>query len=242
MALKSCQVGISVLMVILTINVQAQEPYTLTSDDVEVVDGIIQCVYYDFENKHVVIPDWLDEQKVVGIADKDFNETDGFIGKGIESVLLPPTLIVIGSNAFAFNLLGHVDIPAGVTSIGSYAFASNQLASVSIREGVITINEGAFGDNQLVSVIIPESVTTIGDYAFESNQLVNVMIPMNVTMLSDYAFKSNQLISITIREEVPAMITGKDAFESKDLSYFNIMDSVSIISADVSKEKYVYPN
>jgi hypothetical protein len=52
--------------------------YTLTDDDVEVIDGIIQTCSYNFALKDIIIPDTLDGQAIVGFTNEGFPK--GFSG------------------------------------------------------------------------------------------------------------------------------------------------------------------
>ena len=70
-----------------------------------------------------------------------------------------------------------VVIPNTVMTIGSYAFSGNKLANVIIPNSVITIRNGAFYGNNLTNVTIPSSVTTIGVNAFANNP--NIVITNN---------------------------------------------------------------
>ena len=60
----------------------------------------------------------------------------GFRGRRLESVSIPPGVVSIGIDAFAYNDLTSVVIPAGVLSIGAGAFAGNGIVSVSMPAGV----------------------------------------------------------------------------------------------------------
>lgn len=111
--------------------------YTLTDDDVTVVDGIIEDCSYDFSNKYINIPETLDGQTVVGIKNEAeasyFDHKGMFVNKGIKDVKLPSTLKSIGDLAFYYNnLTKQITLPANVDYIGIDAFTAN-----SSFEGVI---------------------------------------------------------------------------------------------------------
>ncbi len=74
---------------------------------------------YDGEEKNVVIPSRIGGTKVVSIG------SDAFWNKGLTSVILPPTLSVIGFYAFAFNDLKDLRIPESVALIEEGAFMCN---------------------------------------------------------------------------------------------------------------------
>ena len=112
----------------LTSVVVAQE-YTLTDDDVTVVDGYITECTYNYDLKEIVIPNMLDGQTVIGIATLDptmeGSDTLGvFSHKDITSVKLPTTLQYIGANAFREDSLKSLDLTglSALEFIGSAAF------------------------------------------------------------------------------------------------------------------------
>ena len=70
-----------------------------------------------------------------------------------------------------------VVIPNTVMTIGSYAFSGNKLTDVIIPNSVISIHNGAFYGNNLTNVEIPSSITEIGSNAFANNP--NIVITNN---------------------------------------------------------------
>ncbi len=127
-------------------------------------------------------------------------------------------VIAIGEDAFAFNQLTSVTIPASVVSIGEDAFRTNQLINISIPNNIISLPKGVFYENLLTSVIIPDSVTSLGAFVFASNQLNSVDIGNGVTTIEDEAFWDNQLTSITLPNGVTSI--GSAAFQN------NLINSV----------------
>ena len=151
----TAQVKLIALFVVLTAfttTVKAQQ-YTLTDDDVVVTDGVIQSCSYDFAVKDIVIPETLDGQTVVEIAE-NFNGV--FESKGIVKVKLPSKLTKIGRNAFRSNFLTTVTIPQGVKTIGTGVFVNNNLTSVTLAISVTRIGRYAFfGNSNLASITLP---------------------------------------------------------------------------------------
>lgn len=127
-------------------------------------------------------------------------------------------VIAIGEDAFAFNQLTSVAIPASVVSIGKDAFRTNQLINITLPNNIISLPDGVFYDNLLTSVIIPDSVTSLGSFVFASNQLNSVDIGNSVTTIEDEAFWDNQLTSITLPNGVTSI--GSAAFQN------NLINSV----------------
>lgn len=110
------------------------------------------------------------------------------------SVVLPNSLISIGSTAFAHcRHLLSVRIPNNVTNIEGGAFYyCTSLKSVIWGNNVTTIGSGAFGDcDSLPSVVFPNSVTTIGESAFNScDNLSSVTMGNNIISIGSNAFGS----------------------------------------------------
>lgn len=143
----------------------------------------------------------------------------------ITSVVIPNSVVSIGSNAFKATGITKLLIPNSVTSIGSSAFAkteslnsailSNSLAvlgyyifeysglsEVVIPEGIKVIPVNMFAQTQLKSVVIPDSVTMIDEYAFWLSKLENVKFGKSLTKIGWGAFASNNLVKVDIPDTV----------------------------------------
>ena len=159
--------------------------------------------------------------------------TYAFYGNQLTNVTIPNTVTQIGSEAFVGNQLIEVTIPGSVKTIDRGAFARNKLTSLTISNGVESINGGAFQFNQLTNVVIPDSVTSIGDSAFSDNQLTSVTIGNNVTNIGSYAFSSNQLTNVLIPNSVTSI--GRHAF-AKNQGITITNNSIIENSSDVWNE------
>lgn len=122
------------------------------------------------------------EAGTVGIA----NFALAGLGEGVSSVILPDSVKIIGSAAFATSKISSVVIGSGAEEIGLQAFAECDkltmviLGAFDVVNGNMTesslkvINEQAFFNcAQLASIEIPETVETIGSYAFNGTALYN---------------------------------------------------------------------
>ena len=92
--------------------------------------------------------------------------TDYNVNCGLD-VVIPSTIggvsvEHIDHDAFASNALTSVIIPDSVISIGTTAFGTNALTSVTIGNSVISIGDTAFINNALTSITIAAEGTTIG--------------------------------------------------------------------------------
>ncbi|MDE7397802.1 MAG: leucine-rich repeat domain-containing protein [Muribaculum sp.] len=123
---------------------------------------------------------------VVGIGALSFYAND------LNSVVLPPTITIIGTYAFMdCRDLVQINIPDGVTDIYDGAFANcSSLKSIDLPESVTTImSETFYGCSGLTSISIPESVTAIKGQAFSGcSGLTSVFIPKQVVEIGNAAF------------------------------------------------------
>ena len=112
----------------------------------------------------------------------------------IESIVFPKTLKAIGNAALLESSLTSVVIPSSVVRIGSNAFTGPRLGQGNIEtlkfekdSHLIAIygsdgseyDKGAFEGNKLSNVIIPKSVEYIGYHAFAENNLTTVSFEAN---------------------------------------------------------------
>ena len=122
---------------------------------------------------------------------------------GMRKVMLPQSLIWIGSYAFEnCSAIIQIQFNENLENIGDYAFDNCKgLTSVTIPDSVTSIGSYAFSNcTGLTSIVIPDSVTSIGNYAFEKcTGLTSIVIPDSVTSIGDYAFENcTGLTSVTI--------------------------------------------
>ena len=106
--------------------------------------------------------------------------------KGITSVTLPNSLIIIEQYAFSdCSGLASVTIPSSVTSIGGYAFRGcSGLTSVIIPNNVTKISDGAFSSCHMNSIILNEGLEEVGSYGLSSNDFTTITFPSTLQLLS----------------------------------------------------------
>ncbi len=113
--------------------------------------------------------------------------------KGCSKTTIPETVINIGYDAFEFcTELTDIIIPNSVVNIGSYAFLSSGLTSVTIPNSVTNIENGAFAYCEaLTSVTMPEGIKMIADDIFsECSKLESITIPNSVWSIGNGAFSN----------------------------------------------------
>ena len=127
----------------------------------------------------------------VALFDKARTTLLAFAAGGSGSYTIPGTVSNIGSSAFVqCYYLTNVVIPDSVISIGTGAFVNSGLVRLSLGNGVASLGDMAFYDCvSLTSVAVPNSVTSIGTEAFDSClNLTNVVIGTGVTNIGSFAF------------------------------------------------------
>ncbi|WP_281612844.1 leucine-rich repeat protein [Flammeovirga sp. SubArs3] len=181
-----------------------QAQHVLEDDDVIVENGILLKSSYVYGD--IIIPRILDNQEIIEIGEKAFlrkidEETFLFNrSEFIRSVVIPPTVKVIGKQAFEKHRIHSVIIPESVEIIGDGAFARNYLTAVQLPEGLDSLGEGVFYDNQLKEITIPSSVTKIGDECFRRNELENVAFNGQLNRVPKGLFRENQLTEMVLKE------------------------------------------
>ena len=134
--------------------------------------------------------------KTISGAINDANDNIGANNNGIEEIILPQNLEILGTAAFYnCNSLKNIEIPSSVTSIGYSAFEGcSSLTSIEIPSSVTSIGNRAFQwCRSLTSIEIPSSVTSIGSSAFYyCSSLTNIEIPSSVTSIGSFAFDGTQ--------------------------------------------------
>lgn len=109
----------------------------------------------------------------------------------ITKVLLPKSLVIIGSRAFSVcKALKEVGLPRNLTNLGEYAFSSCAISLIRIPGSLRVIPPHAFSAcNALQSVEIAEGVTKISSQAFaDCARQLKVDVPSTVTSIAEDAF------------------------------------------------------
>ncbi len=197
--------------------------YTLTDDDVVVEDGVIVSCSYNFELKNIVIPQVLDSQTIIGIADKD--HWDGvFDSKDLMGVTIPSTLEFIGNSAFNGNMIGALDISgfASLERLGEYAFGNNDIVDLDISG---CSNLKYVGNNAFSSLNVNDYnldltgsplLDYIGEYAFSGGIILSVDFSQssNLRVIAENAFYGNEFASIDLSACTSLIYIGSQAFLS----------------------------
>ncbi len=197
------------------------QAYTLQDGDVTISDGVITaCDGYDFSNKDIIIPDSLQGQRVIGIADKTHD--NGIFGlKGLTSVQLPQYIEVIGAFTFQKNNIVSVDFSScpNLQSINKGAFHYNQtITSVDFTgcTNLDSINEYSFEYNLIGNLDLSDcsSLTKVKENAFGNNQIstLNLSGCSSLNLIGDEAFYRNLLTSINFNGCIALQLIDHSAF------------------------------
>lgn len=108
-------------------------------------------------------------------ADKDYTVTS--IGSylmsnntGVEEVIMPESIEVIGDHAFRNTRIKNVVMPSNLKRIGKYAFEDcYNIQNIELNDGLEVIEEAAFRWTSMRSLRIPGTVKYVGHEAFYNN-------------------------------------------------------------------------
>ena len=156
---------------------------------------------------HVVIPSKVTNDgityTVVEVGYRAFYCCD------IESVIIPNTVVSIGSDAFNFcKILKAIVIPNSVKEIGGGAFQScSALRSITIPNSVKKIGHKAFAYSGLKSIKFPNAMKEIHPYdncqCVRCEDLESVVLPADLQVIPASMFEScHNLRTITIPNSV----------------------------------------
>jgi hypothetical protein len=166
-------------------------------------DNTVRITNYNGKEKNLVIPDTIQGLPVTEIGGIT-GKTNGSIGSGFTSVVIPEGVKVIREEAFIFGgimsgSITSVALPNTLTTIGANAFGNNKLASIVIPDSVTTIGAGAFRNNKLTSVTLPAGLKRIPDQMFAYNDFTSFTVPEGITEIGGKAFNGcGKLTSITL--------------------------------------------
>lgn len=173
-------------------------------------------------DKDVIIP-----TGITTISEGAFKNAD------IESVIIPDTVLNIGSYAFAYcSNLVRVCMSDNIEHIGSYAFMyCVKLKDICIPKSLTTIEEGVFLGCRELNIEIPEGILNIGKLAFEGTGLVNVILPKMLINVGMQAFASCDIENVHV--------LGKTVFEG--LAFSNCKKFKEFIVSD-NNESFITIN
>ena len=213
--------------------------YRVSNGEAEIVaekDGKFSCAVSPIPTGSISIPSTLGGAKVTSIGQEAF---DGC--RELTSVTIPPSVRIIGDNAFRWCALKSVEIPEGVTNIGDRAFRGcGMLTAVSIPATVTSFTAAPFawcGQLKKIDVATDSQHFTsfdgvlctkdLTELVMCPNGLTSVTIPESVTVIRSGAFHGcKSLVSLTIPSSVKNIKTWA-FFACRGLASVTIPSSVT---------------
>lgn len=116
--------------------------------------------------------------------------TSAFQVTGIEEIVLPPNVKVIGDRAFYETKLKKIILPDKLRSISRSMLESSLLEEIDIPQSVVHIENSAFKNTRLKEVELPHDLYSIGESAFEIPGLKKIIIHSNVQMIERNAIST----------------------------------------------------
>ena len=147
----------------------------------------------------------FDFTKLTSIGDDAFN------GNHFSEVVLPETLVSLGSGALSnSSTLSKVTINASLTFIPDSLFEDDEaLSEVNIPTTVTEIGESSFTGTKLTSVTLPEGLTKIGRNAFKNcSSLTSINIPSSLNNVGSDAFSGTALTGTLVLSETLTTMNG----------------------------------
>ncbi len=190
--------------------------YTLTDDDVEIVNGIITryTPREPFANI-ITIPEILDGQEVIGIG------MGVFLNSGLIGVYLPSTLQIIEQSAFSENEILSLSIPRNVLKIDGNAFFRNNIKNLFFEDNsrLRYIGWSAFYNNKITSLVLPDTLNIVEGYAFSYNRIANAInVPDSLQHIGRSAFEGNLIPRLSFNENSILSYLGAYAFSNNNIS------------------------
>lgn len=121
----------------------------------------------------------------------EYIEDGEYAGCEAERIILPGSLLGIGSEAFANSPnLRELILPDSLTQLGAACFLGcGALETVGLPRSLRTIGEGVFVEcGALKSVCFPDGLLRIEAMAFQSSGLQSVTVPESVEYIGENAF------------------------------------------------------
>ena len=154
--------------------------------------GDVPSIY----NNVLALPTTIDGKTVTQIS--------GNLNRALSSKLvISPTIITIGEEAFKGNSFVALAMPNSVTSIGNYSFQQNNLSSLKIPSSVEVIGTSAFDSNNISDLTINEGLKTLYSQAFGNNALTSAKLPDSLTSLDPGVFYGTLVEKLDVGGGIP---------------------------------------
>lgn len=197
-------------------------PSTVTYDGKEyTVTGISESVF-ELQPYGITLPN-----SIRFVLPSNFIRTEGFLnlGEGVEYIM---------DSSFHNGLYESIDLPKSLRILGSNCFRNNDFSTLNFSEGLLMIGGSSFcGNPKVEKLSLPASLEQIGDGSFNDNaSLSSLELPVNITSATD-CFSYNRAlkrVEIKNRHYIP-MFT--DCFKEVDFAH------CVLVIPDGCKEMYL---
>jgi hypothetical protein len=135
--------------------------------------------------------------------------SDAFRGSGLTSILIPSSVVLLGSGSFAeCTSLQSVVFESGsrLSRIDNGAFYESKLRSITVPSSVVEIGDSAFQYCTLLESVIFESgsrLSAISSYPFAWTPLSSIMIQPNLDFIDGSAFRGLRSKSLSLSGDNP---------------------------------------
>lgn len=207
---------------------------SITYEITSITPNTVKTISYDVTNGgiDVDIPTSVSNNSISFSVTEIGYET--FRNKGLTSLIMPNSILIIASGALAENQLNSIILPNGLTTIEAYGLGGNQLTEIVIPNSVMNLGSSTFINNQLTSFTLSNNVTTLEKDVFKNNQFVNISIPAHVTDIEEGVFRNNQLTNVSFSNGIASI--GNAAFMD------NILTDISFPSSVVNIQDSAFYN
>ena len=180
------------------------------------------------------LPASIEGMPVTIIGSRAF-ENSSLWSQNSSPLVIPSSVITIGSRAFYNVGNGSLTIPNSVVTIGSYAFFGSRISSLTIPNSVVTIQNRAFGSNQFLQTVSGGSyVESMGSF-YGCKRLKSFYIGPNVSSVDSQMFSiCHDLQTLTVSSGNPNFAAIGTVLFSKDYSV--------LISAPSTSGHYTIPD
>ena len=188
---------------------------TVIVDDVEFsslpdYSTCCQVVKYHGDRKEVKLPESVlfdgKSKILIAIGPNSFEKTV------VESLIMPDSIVDIGSCAFHESELSRIHLSSSLEHIDYSAFSGcKSLEEINLPSSLNRMGPHAFNRTGIKSISIPEGIIKIDDSLFSfCRSLIEVILPKTVKEIGDGAFMSTGLKSINLNEGLERI--GYEAF------------------------------
>ncbi len=203
-----------------------------------VVEGGITIWDYTGNATHLTVPAIIDEQKVLYINDRAFENCDS-----LEEITFSEGILTIGNDIFeGCNNLTTVYLPSSITTMDSRSFdLCNTLEAIIVSKDNpdFSSEDGVLFDkekNTLIrcpsgksgKYIVPDTVTTLGIDSFEYSKLTEVVLPEGIQTIGNSAFWGSSIAHISFPNSLQ-VISSMAFTNCTQLSSVHISDGITQI-------------